>query len=343
MSLPVLAILLMVNLHSSQPQSDFGNNPGDFSIVFYNVENFFDVKDDPETKDDDFTPDGINHWTYHRLDAKIQHIYKALIAAGKGELPDVIGLAEIENRWVLRRLIENTPLNQVPYGIIHKDSPDPRGIDVALLYRKDRINPVDFDFLRVVKEGKKQFESRDILYFSGSLDGDTVHFFVNHWPSRYGGYMATKKKRNYAARVLRHRIDSIVENEPNAHILLMGDFNATMNEGCLRDVLHAAQFNGTYNADSLVNLTTNWKSEPTGTLRNHGEWAVFDQFICSSSLLDGKHLKLDVSRTHICHEAFLLEADEKYLGSKPNRTYLGPAYHGGFSDHLPIITYLYQK
>jgi len=337
MSLPLLAILFMVNLLSPESQSKSKN---DFTIVFYNVENLFDVKNDPETRDDDFTPAGQNHWTYHRLDAKIQHIYKALIAAGKGEFPDVIGLAEIENRWVVRRLIDSTPLSRVPYGIIHKDSPDPRGIDVALLYRKDRVNPVDFDFLRVVKEGKRQFESRDILYFSGSLNGDTVHFFVNHWPSRYGGYMATKKKRNFAARILRQRIDTILADEPAAHILMMGDFNATMNEGCLRDVLHAARYSNVKGFDSLINLTSNWKDETTGTLWNKGEWAVFDQFICTPSLLNGARLKLDISRTYICREAFLLEADEKYLGSKPNRTYLGPAYHGGFSDHLPIVTVL---
>jgi hypothetical protein len=340
MSLPVLAILLMVNLLSSEPQSASKN---DFCIVFYNVENLFDVKNDPETKDDDFTPDGKNHWTYHRLDAKLQHIYKTLIASGKGEFPDIIGLAEIENRWVLKRLIDSTPLSRVPYGIIHKDSPDPRGIDVALLYRKDRIDPVDFDFLRVVKEGKKHFESRDILYFSGRLNGDTVHFFVNHWPSRYGGYMATKKKRNFAARILRQRIDTILKSEPDAHILLMGDFNATRNEGCLRDVLRAAEFTNINGSDSLINLTSSWRKEPTGTLRNQGRWAVFDQFICSPSLLDGSKLRLDLSRTHICHEAFLLEADEKYLGSKPNRTYIGPAYHGGFSDHLPIVTVLHYE
>jgi hypothetical protein len=337
MSLPVLAILLMVNLLYPSSQH---NSKKDFTIVFYNVENLFDVKNDPETEDDEFTPSGTNHWTCHRLDAKIRHIYKALIAAAKGEFPDVIGLAEIENRWVLRQLISRTPLHQVPYGIIHKESPDPRGIDVALLYRKDRIDPVDVDFLRVVREGKGQFESRDILYFSGRMQDDTVHFFVNHWPSRYGGYMATKKKRNFAARILRQRVDSILADDPAACILLMGDFNATMKEGCLRDVLHAAQFSNPDEAASLINLTDTWKGNSVGTLRNRGKWTVFDQFICTPSLLNGSRLRLDTSRTYICQDAFLMEADEKYLGRKPNRTYLGPAYHGGFSDHLPIVTVL---
>ena len=120
-----------------------------YTIIFYNVENLFDTRDDPLTSDEEFTPSGERHWTRHRFEDKLKMIYKTLITAGKGEFPDIIGVAEVENRWVVEQLINQTPLNKVPYGIIHKESPDPRGIDVALLYRKDRINPIDFSFIPV--------------------------------------------------------------------------------------------------------------------------------------------------------------------------------------------------
>jgi len=148
-----------------------------YTIVFYNVENLFDIWDDPATADDEFTPRGERHWTMQRFEDKIRMIYKALITAGEGQFPDIIGLAEVENRWVVEQLINHTPLNRVPYGIIHKESPDPRGIDVALLYRKDRVKPVDFGFIPVSGYGKNPFQSRDILHFTAQLGNDQIDFF----------------------------------------------------------------------------------------------------------------------------------------------------------------------
>jgi len=158
-----------------------------YNIVFYNVENLFDTKKDSLTLDEEFTPTSQRHWTHRRFENKIRMIYKALITAGNGQFPDIIGLAEVENLWVIEQLVNKTPLCNVPYGIIHKDSPDPRGIDVALLYRKDRIKPIDYEHIPISGEGKYKFRTRDILHFTAELGREQIHFFVNHWPSRVGG------------------------------------------------------------------------------------------------------------------------------------------------------------
>ena len=307
-----------------------------YNIVFYNVENLFDSWDDPETSDEEFTPQNERNWTRDRFETKIKMIYKALITAGNGQFPDIIGLAEIENLWVLEQLISKTPLNKVPYGIIHKDSPDPRGIDVALLYRKDRIKPNDYEHISVSNEGKHNFKSRDILHFTAELGGDRIHFFVNHWPSRSGGYIETKEKRDFVAQILRKCIDSLLIKDRNSNILLMGDFNATPKEKCFTSILKALPYPGNNDSSYLINLSTLWTKHAEGTIRNGGQWEIFDQMICSKNLLSGSLLKIDEREDGICNFDFLLEPDPTFLGKKPFRTYLGPKYHGGISDHLPV-------
>ncbi len=307
-----------------------------YNIVFYNVENLFDTRDDSLTADEEFTPRNERHWTRERFDDKIKKIYKALITAGAGQFPDIIGLAEIENLWVIEQLTSKTPFSKVPYGIIHKESPDPRGIDVALLYRKDRINPVDYEHIPVSDAGKYGFKTRDILHFTAGLGSDQVHFFVNHWPSRSGGYIETKAKRDITAGILRNSIDSLFIKDPETNIILMGDFNATPKEKCFTSILKALPYPGNNNPSYLINLSTIWTTRAEGTIRNGGQWEVFDQMICSYNLLSNNRLQIDTEQSGICNFDFLLEPDLTYLGSKPFRTYLGPKYHGGTSDHLPV-------
>lgn len=314
-----------------------------YNIVFYNVENLFDTWDDPKTSDEEFTPNSQRHWTRGRFEHKIKMIYKTLITAGNGQFPDIIGLAEVENLWVLEQLISKTPLNKIPYGIIHKDSPDPRGIDVALLYRKDRIKPIDYEYIKVSNKGKYKFKTRDILHFTAELDSEQIHFFVNHWPSRSGGYIETKGKRDITAEVLRSRIDSLIFKDTDANILLMGDFNATPKENCFTAILKAFPYPGNNNPSSLINLSTLWTKQAGGTIRSGGEWELFDQMICSHHLLLNKILKPEPEQSGICNFDFLLEPDPAYLGKKPFRTYIGPRYHGGISDHLPVKICLSKK
>ena len=307
-----------------------------YTVVFYNVENLFDTWDDPETSDEEFTPRGTRHWTRAHFEDKLKMIYKALITAGEGKFPDIIGLAEIENLWVLEQLISQTPLIRGSYGIIHKESPDPRGIDVALLYRKERINPIGYEFIPVAGDGKDPFKSRDILRFEAQLETGKVCFYVNHWPSRSGGFTETREKRNRAARILRQNIDSLLARNMNSRILIMGDFNAAPNEKCFITFLNALPFPGNDDRNSLVNLSVLWTNRAEGTIRNGGQWEVFDQMICSRNLLVNCNMKIDPDKGGICNFGFLSESDLTYLGKKPFRTYMGPVYHGGISDHYPI-------
>ena len=332
----ILSTIFLSRILTSEAQTKY-------NIVFYNVENLFDTYDDPETADEKFTPLNEQHWTKERFEKKIKLIYKTMITAGNGQYPDIIGLAEIENIRVIEQLITKTPLNRVPYGIIHKESPDPRGIDLALLYRKDRIIPIDYEHISVSNIGKYEFLSRDILHFIAKLGSEQVHFFVNHWPSRSGGYVETKKKRDIAAQILRSCIDSLLIKNASPNIIIMGDFNATPKEKCLTSLLKALPYPGNNNPSWLINLSTLWTKYAEGTIRNNGEWETFDQMICSYNLLTNCSLKVETKKPGICNFDFLLEPEPTYLGKKPFRTYLGPIYHGGFSDHLPVRIFLSEK
>ncbi len=307
-----------------------------YQIIFYNVENLFDTWDDPLTSDEEFTPMGDRHWTRKRFEDKLKMVYKTLITAGNGQFPDIIGLAEVENLWVVEQLIATTPLKNIPYGIIHKESPDPRGIDVALLYRKDRIKPIDYQFIKVLSSGKYNLTSRDILHFTAEIQKEQIHFFVNHWPSRSGGYVETVEKRNIVARILKSNLDSLFAKDQKVNVLLMGDFNATPNEKCFTTILKALPYPGNNDASSLINLSTSWTKNAEGTIRNGGQWEVFDQMIISNNVLNSNVLKIIWELSGICRFGFLLEPDPTFLGEKPFRTYMGPTYHGGISDHLPV-------
>ena len=309
-----------------------------YSIVFYNTENLFDPFDDPATNDGEYTPGGKCHWTISRLDQKIMMVYRAIISASNGEFPDIIGLAEIENLWILEYLLKKSPFKEANYGIVHKESPDPRGIDVALLYRKETVVPIDFEFIPVHGNGSSHFSSRDILLFKAQLNKETIHFFVNHWPSRSGGYMETREKRNIAARIVRRAIDSLLVINPQSKLLLMGDFNATPDEDCFTKILGTSAQTHSSGGKTLFNLSQRWMDEGVGTIRTRGRWEIFDQFICSYNLLNINSLQISQRESIICTEDFLMEEDKRYLGKKPFRTYLGPVYHGGVSDHLPIST-----
>jgi hypothetical protein len=314
-----------------------------YRAVFYNTENLFDPRNDPATNDEEFTPSGKCHWSVARLNQKVMMLYRALISASDGHFPDVIGLAEVENLWVIEYLISHTPFKTANYAIIHKESPDPRGIDVALLYRKETVTPVDYDFIPVSSKGVSRFVSRDILYFKAKLGDEDISFFVNHWPSRSGGYTASVGKRNIAALILRNRLDSLLFKLPKSKFLLMGDFNATPDEECFTRILRTNSSKDNDNPEKLVNLSIPWTKSRIGTIRAKGQWEIFDQFISSFSLCSGKGLQITSTGAKICSEKFLLEEDNKYLGKKPFRTYLGPVYHGGVSDHLPISVAIQKK
>lgn len=314
-------------------------SPGLFRIVFYNVENLFDTFNDPLKNDDAFTPGGERRWNSFRLGIKLNNLYKAIAAAGGSELPSMIGLCEVENRYVLERLLNDTGFRGAGYEIIHRNSEDDRGIDVAALYRREDLVVIDTAFMEIRFPFDTLAVTRNILYLKGiTAVYDTVHFLINHWPSRWGGHSATQPYRNHAASVLRSLTDSVFGTDPRASIVIMGDFNDEPEDESLKVFLEAGLDYNSASLGKLYNLSAGKRRQGSGSIKYRGEWFLFDQFIVSGSLL----LREDGARTcplsvRICSEDFLLVPDRSWFGFKPYRTYEGFSYTGGFSDHLPVV------
>ena len=311
-----------------------------FRVVFYNVENLFDIYDDTLKRDNEFTPEGMRHWNNKKFYTKLNQIYRIIISIGEWDPPAVVGLCEIENRFVLNKLVYDTPLKKINYKIVHEESPDRRGIDVGLLYRPDKMLPISHQAIHIRFPFDTASRTRDILYVKSLVNGkDTVHFFVNHWPSKYGGFMATEPKRAFVASVLKIHTDSILRVNSLANIIIMGDFNDTPGDASvLKELVARADTVGLENTD-LYNLMyplhEDWKM---GTNKYQGEWSAIDQFIVSGGMLKGTStVGLSPEGAKVFSPDYLIEKDEKFMGTKPYRTYGGAKYLGGYSDHFPIF------
>ena len=332
-----ITVMVFPQKNSDLPYSDHERCEKCIRFVFYNLENLFDARHDSLKADLDFTPEGKNHWTYSHYLHKLTNICKTIVAIGGWDPPELIGVAEIENEAVLRKLVYDTPLSKFRYGYIHYESPDVRGVDVALLYLKDRFKVLKSSPVAIRMVQDTGFKTRDILYVKGIINSfDTLHLFINHWPSSFGGFMDSKPRRDFVAGVLRMKVDSILSADPNANILIAGDFNDECTDESIGLHLNA---NGdtTWNSSNLIDLMAFIMPDKIGSHKYAGRWRNIDQIIVTQALYKGRSkLKVDRGRAFIFSPDFLLEEDK--LGKKPYRTFLGPRYIGGFSDHLPVYT-----
>ena len=313
-------------------------------VMFYNTENIFDTINDPLTQDDEFLPQGSYHWNSFRYYKKLQDIAKVIIAVGGWDVPEIIGLCEIENRQVLEDLIRLTPLKDSGLEIIHKESPDDRGVDVALLYKSKRFQPLFYAFYEVIFPFAPGSKTREILYAKGVLDTqDTLHVFVNHWPSRRGGKEESENRRITAAELLRSKVDSLYALNPFSNIVIIGDFNDEPYDKSIKEVLKAVDDTTGLSYNMLFNLLAYYPEKGEGSYKFQYEWSQIDQIIVSSPLLLRKNsLWCNINSAFVFKEDWMLEEDSKYTGKKPFRTYLGPGYQGGISDHFPVYTDLYH-
>jgi hypothetical protein len=314
-------------------------------IAFYNVENLFDTINDPNTNDEEFLPTSDRKWDGYKYHEKLNHIYKTLTALGGWDAPAIIGFCEIENRFVLNELITKTPWKKLKYNIIHEDSPDRRGIDVGLIYRSEKFRPLTHEAIRLTFPKDTSVKTRDILYVKGLVfKKDTLHVFVNHWPSRSGGQAASEPRRIFAAQKIRHYVDSICARNPDANIVIMGDFNDEPGDKSLLEGLQAKTSKEELKDCDLYNTSFPYYKQGKGTEKHKEHWAVLDQIILSSSLVTGKSgLIVQDGISYIFDAPWLLEEDTKYLGTMPFRTYAGPKYLGGYSDHLPVFVDIIKK
>ena len=291
-------------------------------VVFWNVENFFDYFDGGTgDSDKEFSSTGARHWTKKKFYAKCDAVAKTVfwLTDRYGRMPDVIGLAEVENRGVLTRMLGSTLMRKYDYGIVHRESGDRRGIDVALLYRKSVMDTLSTSFVTPVYEGKSM-QTRDILHAKMSLaDGSVADFIVNHHPSKFGGEEESRGRRNAAMETLKHLCDSLKGDQ----MIVMGDFN---------DTPVAEQFRMLDGL--LVNKAEGLHQRREGTIRYEGKWELIDMFMTSPSLAAE-------SRMEIVRVPFLMTYEKKHPGEKPLRTYVGPRYTGGVSDHCPIVLRVY--
>lgn len=309
-------------------------------IMFYNVENFFDTYDDSLTDDNDFLPDGLMRWNLTRYNKKLNSLYKTIIAAGNWDPPLVVALCEIENKRVLEDLIYRTYLSKYNYGIIHEESPDRRGIDVCVIYRKKLADIIYYSYWIPQKLKNQNFTSRSVLYIKMSVNSDTLHLVVNHWPSRRGGVLAGEDNRLMISSMIREKVDSIFENNKSgARIIITGDFNCTPDDLIIKSLVSSSD-----TLKSLVNLSGLIKDRIPGTYRYQGRWEMIDQVIVSKKLLEQKNgLYTKAEMLTVFKPDFLMKKDKKYPGLSPYSTYSGYRYQGGFSDHLPVILNLKIK
>lgn len=307
------------------------------SLMFLNTENLFDSDDDPATEDEEFTPDGDRRWTKARFRSKAGLIAKEIVAAGKWDAPFCVGLCEVENLAVLQFLIETPVLEKFHYKIVHKDSPDERGIDVALIYRPELFAPFEYEAIPVVDPQNPLFKTRDILRVSGVFNKcDTLHVFVNHWPSRSGGIMETQRFRKLAAEMLKTAVGKVAQKYRHPKIICIGDFNDTPADESVVQVLGAKAENSEHVSGELINLSYPWMERSVQTIKSQYTWSTFDQVIVSDFFLEQGNC-FEYTRAEIFDAPFLLEADAKFGGVKPMRTFVGMKYQEGFSDHLPVL------
>lgn len=309
--------------------------PEAWTIAFYNVENLFDVADDPRISDEDFTPNGKLQWSEGRLEQKVKNLATVFQAMGKDhEPPVIIGLAEVENQDVVELL--GRTIRPATYGIVHKDSPDNRGIDVALLY-DERYFKVSNKAFYFIEFNEKNYTSRDILYAELiSLKGkETLHCFVNHWPSRRGGWQETEARRIQAASTLKTQVNILLKKDPEAQIIIMGDFNDYPDNRSLTTSLGAVEHDSPMEQE-LINLAFDLHASGKGTYNYQGDWGMLDQVIISDALIKADGIQVMEGTLDVFQEDFMMYYDKKYKEYYPNKTYGGDRYFGGYSDHLPL-------
>jgi len=304
----------------------------------YNVENLYDTVDDPKIPDEEFLPSSEKKWDAEKYQKKLSDISKVISEVNPLELPEIVGLAEIENQQVLVDLV-NTGSLKGKYGIIHEESPDYRGIDVALIYRKDAFQELSHEVLPVTFSDDPEFKTRDILHVTGKIRNKLVHIFVNHWPSRIGGDEKTEPKRVLAASVLKQKVDEILSTNPSSRIIIMGDMNDEPANKSLKDTLGAKEPGS---GAALVNLMFPDDNAGKGTYFYSGNWNMLDNLVVSESILKGKGIKVEGQKGNIFSSDWMIFKNKS--GDKtPNRSYVGNKYVGGVSDHFPVYFKMFVR
>ncbi len=337
----ILVLALIAHLGSAQEK-----NYKISAIGFYNVENLFDTEDSEDTNDSEFTPSGKRSWTKTQYEEKLANLASVIKELGTDQTKDglaILGLAEVENRKVIEDLVKQRSIRKRNYKIIHEDSPDRRGIDVALVYQEGLFVPIAHRYhpLMIYRKEERIF-TRDILHVSGMLDGEKIHVLVNHWPSRSGGEKRSRPLRNAAAKLCKTLSDSIMIKEPLAKIFIMGDLNDDPVSPSLRSILKARAKVAQTPEQGFYNPMHDFYKKGIGSNAYRDAWSLFDQIIVSEPLLRKDQEGFFYFKAVIHNENKLVQPFGRYKGY-PFRTFSGDTYIAGYSDHFPVYLYLLKE
>ncbi len=313
------------------------------SIGFYNVENLYDTIDSPDTDDSEFLPNGGNRYTGKIYKEKLEHLSK-VISEMADKTPDgltALGVAEIENESVLRDLANMPALKKRNYKIVHYDSPDRRGVDVAFFYNPSYFEYTSSKKFRLTIAGDTNFRSRDQLLVSGKMLGEEMHFIVAHWPSRRGGEKKSQHLRIAAARIARGIMDSLIKVNPEAKVILMGDLNDDPTNKSITEVMKA---NGSkeLKPGEFYNPMTSYFKKGIGTIAYQDSWGLFDQMILTPAFIKESCDSFRFYSANVFNKPYLRNSTGRFQ-DYPFRTFVGGTYQGGYSDHFPVYLYLVKE
>ena len=313
------------------------------AIAFYNLENLFDTIAQPNDKE--FTPDGVNKWNTERYNIKMKNMSDVISQIGNEMFPGgpaILGVCEIENKSVLEDLVNTPTLKASGYDIVHYDSPDRRGVDVGMIYRTEFFKVTSSRSARLNIPSSSDFKTRDQLVVSGLLDEESVHIIVNHWPSRRGGEKTSSPFRLAAAGLTRSIVDSILNTDPNAKIIVMGDLNDDPVNESVIDVLRAKPATKKLKSGDLFNPMAELYQQGIGSLAYRDSWNLFDNLIISQGLLKKDKSTWVFHKAKVFNKPFLQQSSGQYAGY-PFRTYVGNNFTGGYSDHFPVYLFLIKE
>ncbi|HPE33397.1 MAG TPA: endonuclease/exonuclease/phosphatase family protein [Bacteroidales bacterium] len=336
----IFVLLSGLNLHA---QDEMRYRIG--CIAFYNIENLFDTIDQPNVNDTEFTPEGPNKWNSSKYYEKLSNLSEVISKIGVDLTPDgpaVLGLSEIENRSVLSDLVMQPELRQRNYQIVHHDGPDRRGVDCALFYNPKYFTMTNSQSRRLRVEGRDNFFTRDQLVVSGMFDGEMMHFIVNHWPSRSGGQKRSEPLRIAAARLTRSIVDSLLNIDPNAKVIVMGDLNDDPVDKSVKKIMNTTDNPDKLKSDMMFNPMERLYRQGIGSLAYRDAWNLFDQLLLTQALTGNDKSTYKFYRAGVFNKPWLLQKEGAFKGY-PWRSFAGGNYLGGYSDHLPVYLFLIKE
>ena len=337
----ILPLFVLILSFSKKEQKEVKKHQ--ILIVSYNVENLFDTLDSPFSLDEEFTSMSYKNWNSERYNKKLLDLATVLSSIDKNQLPDIIALSEVENRQVVEDLISQPLLASKNYQIVHEETTDPRGIDLALVYNPEVFEYITHKQLPVFDDDGKLYKSREILEIKGLVGGDTLFVYLNHWKSRSGGAQKTEYKRIWAAEVLKKQIENVFAFSPNANIICMGDFNDTPFDKSINEVLDASLDSVFDSKNELFNLTALLAKNGLGTYNYNYNWFLLDNIIVSQSFLNKRNSIYANSGAKIYKGKEVIYYNPKANDSVPGKTYGGNSYFGGISDHFAVYSYFTIK